>query len=360
MKKLILNIVPILFSSDKIAIGKLHLNKDQYREYAKKYSHTHAFRYVSETDEVQSIAIKPDTQPLGEEDTVTISDYLPLIARAIQQNIFYWLYGHLRIIRKNKKIIFWGQSDSALLLKQALQKLNLEYIPGLDVVLKYTVDCRIFQEGNDKSYLGLVIDLSTSNIIEIPADQLIVKGLNIIEKYVCKRTISDDENSQAKLDTLGQVSEVDNAILKLVDSEGITEIDAKDALLEPRTENLHEVLGIYYGNSSKQLINKVAELRYPVNTAKGKLDIIKTTVTNLKKRPIILGNNITLSIGDLLSETEEYFPAKITTGRPIIFFGPQGRNTGSVPDAGINEHGPYIVLLLKNYVNREDSVPCAA
>src|SRR3990167_4849602 len=109
---IILNIVPLQFSTNLIQIGRVKgIDKESYRQLRERHANTHAFRYDSQADEIQNIAIAPNTDPMGLGDLVSIPEYLPLIARAIQQNIFVWLTGSLRIIRKGKKIVFWGQAD---------------------------------------------------------------------------------------------------------------------------------------------------------------------------------------------------------------------------------------------------------
>ena len=133
MSSLTLNIVPIEFSADTVTIGRLRIDKSTYEDYRNKYSNTHAFRYDSASNEVHNIPIRPDIKPLGDEVIVRIIDYLPLLARGIQQSIFGWLSNNLRIIRKGKKIIFWGKQDTSLLLSQAARILRVPIIPNLEV-----------------------------------------------------------------------------------------------------------------------------------------------------------------------------------------------------------------------------------
>ncbi|HCB02231.1 MAG TPA: hypothetical protein DEP19_07595, partial [Anaerolineae bacterium] len=116
MTGLVLNIVPVEFNSEKVEIGKLSIKKESYRDFVKKHSDTHTFRYDADTDLVQTISIKPDEKPLGDISEVLVLEHLPLLARAIQNSIFSWLSNNLRINRKGKKIIFWGKQDSAQLL----------------------------------------------------------------------------------------------------------------------------------------------------------------------------------------------------------------------------------------------------
>jgi len=185
--------------------------------------------------------------------------------------------------------------------------------------------------------------LATSNIVDIPVSDLVNKGYNIIGKYVCRRTESDQFNPQGKLDVVGQVGDIDGNTLKLIDTEGITEIDSSLAFLEPRLESFHDVVNLYYGENAGRLMKQLSDLRQPINTAKEKLSLIKKTVDLLKNKAIVLGE-LNISFGNVLEQTDKRFPNKVITDRPNLLFGAQGRNSGSVPDLGITSHGPYMYL----------------
>lgn len=354
MAGLELNIVPVEFSSEKVNIGTLRIDKEAYGEIVSSNSETHAFRYDTEKDIVYNIPIRPNGIPLGEVAEVEILSALPLLARAIQSSIFGWLSNNLRITRKGKKVVFWGKQDSALLLSQAAKNLNLQVVENLEVLLKYEVDCRIFYYGDNKSYLGLVVDLATSNVIDIPVSILRAKGFNVIGKYVCKRTDSDQFNSQGRLEVVGQVSDIsDKGILKLIDSEIVAEIDESQAFLEPRQENLQDVINLYYGANAPSILKQLKGLRDPISTAKEKLALVKKTVELLRKKEIVLGN-VNILFGNMLEQTDKRFPNKILTARPKLLFGAQGRDNDSVPDLGITQHGPYM------YLHNERNTPVIA
>ena len=59
-------------------------------------------------------------------------------------------------------------------MNQAVLKVGEEPDPDkrLDVVLRYEIDCRMLQYDENKHYIGLVLDVATSNIIDIPVSEL--------------------------------------------------------------------------------------------------------------------------------------------------------------------------------------------
>ena len=340
-----LNIVPITFSAEKVIIGYLdYENEDTYSEIREQYWQTHAFRFDSRVQKIANIPIRPDVKPLGLTEEVNVNEHLLLIAKAIQHSILTWLASGLPIIRAGKKLIFWGQAESALLLTKAVTKNNLTPISGLEVAVRYDIDCRMFLDANDNPYLGLVMDVRTANIIDIPIEGLLTKNFPITGKYVCRRRDIDHAYLRPGLDLLGRVSQVKDELLFLTDFDDVTEVTTKEALLEPRWEYLQEVINTFYGSKAKQVLADLKNLRGPFTTAPGKLDQIKLTLKNLKKRTIVIGENLQVSLGDLLSELDPQFPAKINTERPTVLVGAQGRTTTQVPDLGIARHGPYLYM----------------
>src|SRR5574341_1298928 len=134
--KLILNIVPISFSVAKARIGWLpYENENAYSKLREQYWQTHAFRFDSRVQKIANIAIKSNTDPLGIIEEADVNEHFFLIAKAIQHSILIWLASGVPIIRAGKKLIFWGQAESARLLTKAVKKNNLEPISGLEVAI---------------------------------------------------------------------------------------------------------------------------------------------------------------------------------------------------------------------------------
>jgi Piwi domain len=342
---LVLNVVPVTFEAEKLIIGRMpNVSKDEYQKLQDAHWKTHSFRFDRRTDEILNVSIEPNAKPLGIVDEVNPQDHLLLIARAIQQNILVWLSSSLPILRGNKKLMFWGQADSALLLTRALEKIGAEKIKGLEVTLRYEIDCRMFQHDDEERYLGLVLDLSTSNIIELPVPELLHKGLMIDGRCVCRRQPLSQEYLQPKLELLGQVSAIKGTKLLLTETEGVNEISADDILLEPRLENLNDVIKLYYGPKADAVLSSLDSFRKPISTAAGKLARLKETLRGLKKRSIIIANNVTINLGNLLQSSDAKFPSRVKTERPNLLFGPQGRNHSPYPDPGVTSYGPYMYM----------------
>jgi len=182
---------------------------------------THSFRFDSRTNEIINIAIADNVSPLGEIEEVDIEDHLLLAARAVQRSILVWIAREVPILRGGKQLIFWGQADSALLLTRALAKVGQPVTPGLEVPLRYQIDCRIFKDPNGDSYVGLVADVQTTNVIDIPVLELMDHGVSIVGKYVCQRRDAHQAYLHPGLELLGRASLIRGEQLVLVDSVGM-------------------------------------------------------------------------------------------------------------------------------------------
>jgi len=345
MDEPVLNVVPITFDSDQIEVGRMSgVDKDGLAGLREKHWDTHAFRYDSRTDEVFNISLVANAQPLGQVGSVPIQEHLLLVARAIQQSILVWLSRKLPFLRSNKRLMFWGQTDNALLLTQAIRKARLEPIPGLEVALRYEIDCRMFGNNEEDLFLGLIIDLATSNILDIPISKLHRDGFLSVGRYVCAHREAEYEYMRPQLDLLGCVSRVDQDILWLTDTEGVTHVTADQAYLEPRQENLYSLIELYFAEKAPDVIDALAGFRNPISTATGKLARIRETLKHLKGRDLCIGNGVKILLGELLTPQNDRFPDQVTTGRPPLLFGAQGLRRHTIPDVGITTYGPYFYM----------------
>ena len=339
----ILNIVPITFNREEIGIGRLpNMEKDEYAKLRHDHWRTHVFRFDPRTQEILNVALVPNIDPLGIEDTVIINDHLLLLARAVQHQIMVWIAYRRPILSGGKKLIFWGQNKNAYLLNQAVLKVGENPDKRLDVVLRYEIDCRMLQYDENKHYIGLVLDVATSNIIDIPVSELQEFGLDIRRRYVCSRQQPDIDYLHPRLELMGRVGGIDGNTLLLTDSEGEVCIQAQEAFLEPRLENLHDVVQLYYDSKAPRILLELEKIRKPVGTALGKLAHLQETLKGIKQHNFTINNGVKISFGDLLNPSDGKYPSRITTRRPPLLFGAQGRNTQENPDSGIKMYGPYM------------------
>jgi len=342
-----LNIAPIVFSKERAIVGTLpYTDSEAYKQLRNKNWRTHAFRYDNVSDTIYNIPIVSGVSPLGEKREVAINEHLLLFARGVQRAILVWVASkNTRILQESKQLVFWGQTQQALLLTQAVQKVEETSVEGLEVAVKYEIDCRLFRKPDGTPYLGIVIDVATSNLIEIPASSLLERRFPLVGKFVCKRRDFEHDYLQPRLDILGRVQSIQGSKLILTDTEFAQEVEAKDALLEPRTENLEAVLKHIYKAKSNAILSDLKGKRTNLSTASGKRSLIRKTVETLNIGKLEVADGVLVSLEMPLKPQHNAFPEIISTDRPSLLFGAQGRSSSPYPDRGVTTYGPFMYML---------------
>jgi hypothetical protein len=348
-----MNVAPIRFSQEDFRIGRVdYEGEEHYENLRLRHEHTHVFRYDARDRKIANVTIVGGVDPLGVVERVPVDEHLLLLGKAVQRSILGWLSGRLTIIKRGKPLTFWGGANESKLLSRAVQdvafrgrKSDLRPDPRLEVAVRYAMDTRpMWPPGDDvRPYLGLLVDLRTSNVIDLSVAKLLKLGVEVTGRYVCRRREEDDDLVLPRLETIGMVSEIDGGRLLLTDTTGVDEADAEEVLLEPRAENLEGAVGALYGRYASDVVSRLKQLRGPYASAAGKRQKIQHTLEGLRKRHSVLldGGTLEATFGELLAQDSPSFPETIRTDRPGFLFGAQGRETGRYPDYGVRRFGPY-------------------
>ena len=351
---LALGIAPVRFSSDRARIGRLDretptLLSDLRRDHGR----THAFRFDARDGTIVNIGLAPDVTPLGRVEEIALDRHLLLLAEAIGHKLRQWLSGRRRIIRRFRPLVCLGSHDR--LLTKALRETGVPSPDDrLDVVAKWSFDLRLLSpaDPDERPYLGLLVDVGTSNVIDVPVSELIEKNIDLIGCYVGEPGESADRTGVARLRLLGRVKAVEDQTLLLDDvrSPSHTRVQAADVLLEPRRETLERLTRALHASVATKALARLARIRAPYLSGDGKLNKIKRMVEALNQssqssgeRPLglRLGGGLTLDFGQLLDQRNLRFPPLIETSRPSMLFGASGHDQHTQSDQGIKRYGPF-------------------
>lgn len=358
---IILNAAPLSFDRDTINIGYLpDEGKEAYAALREEYRDTHVFRFDRREGLIANVGVA-GAAPLGDTKAQRLDENLFLASRVIQSQIVSWLKGRYTVLRRRSPIIFWASAQRHQLLSRAVQdvaqKRNAEISPlsGLDVYVRFRLDTRLlYPKGNEPTpYLGLLIDLHTSNVMDVPVSELITRGLDPRGMYVGQRSKERDDFLLPRFETLGRVRDVRDGRLLLTDqkqgdgdSGGLAEqIEARSALVEPRSENLAAAIHTVYGRDARAIGDRLHTLRRSYATATGQLGHLVDTLGGLRDHVALNVGGATARVGDFLERGDGLFPLMISTSRPTCLFGPQGRKTGQHPDDGVSKYGPFQYML---------------
>ena len=356
-----LNAAPLSFVEDEIEIGFLP-DKGKEANDALRDAHkaTHVFRFDSRYSKIANVGLD-GAAPLGAVRTRPVNENLFLAGHVVQRQIVDRLSRRYTILRDLNPVIFWAAARRHRLFSRSVRDVakkgheDVETVDGLDVFVRFRLSTRLlYPRGNQPTpYLGLLLDIHTSNVIDIPVGDLIERGLDPRGMYVGQRGPQVDDVLLPELDVLGRVRGVDGDRLLLDDlrtpaEEGnspATSIPTATALVEPRGDNLEAVARTLYGRDTDAILQRLRTLRHSYATAPGQLDHIRTTFQGLRKSVALDVAGVGVSIGELLERGDALFPLRISTSRPTCYFGPQGRKTGKYPDAGVSNHGPFQYML---------------
>ena len=343
--KITFNLAPIAFSRSTVPIGWMaDVGKDAYKELRERHRQTHGFRFDGRTSRIANISLQSDVAPLGEvEEDAPISENLLLVGKAVQASILGWLRkNNRRVVSRSKPIVFLGSTQRTKLLTTALQNLNIQPISGLEVRTRFVMDTRMFVAPKEqKPLLGLLIDIRTSNVIDLPISDLAKRGLKLAGRYVCRRKeVTDDLVS--KLETLGAIGKIADGQVFLTDASGPDVVNADEVLLEPRQENLEAVIELLYGSRASRVVAELRRSRANVVNADQKLSQIKELLASLRdKHEVRFAGDVVATFDDFLTQPEPAFLDAISTDAPTLLFGGQGRNVATLPDEGLRKWGPY-------------------
>ena len=352
---LTLNIAPIVFSAETFRIGRLDPEKHgSIRELRRQHGKTHAFRFDSRDGMISDVALQPGDQPLGDVSEAKVAEHLLLLAEAIEHQLRNWLARSRMILRRYRPLVCLGSRDR--LLATALQELGIKSPDKrLDVVAKWSFDLRPIAstDPDDVPWLGLIADVGTSHVIDIPVSELIERGFDPANSYVGLLGDADDPVSASRLRLLGRVSNLDGDSLILDDvreDAASDRVAASDVFLEPRRENIEAVVRLLYPRIGGEALDKLRRIRAPYLSGERKLGKIRRTLEEMNKSlersggkslNLTLADGLCARFGPLLDQSSLRFPRMIETTRPGMLFGPSGHDQANQPDQGVQQYGPF-------------------
>ncbi len=354
---LTLNLAPLRFSAPNFAAGRLpYVDEAQYRALREGHRGTHAFRFDARENCLFNISLSRDSAALGEPCQLETQGHLLLLGKAVHQFLFSWLSKSRTIIRPSRPLQCWGNRKAAL-LSAAIKELGLEPRQGLDVLVRHSFDTRVLDApGNDAApFLALLLEVSTSNELDISADALLAAGMDPLGRYVCMRPEASEEGVLPRLETLGRVVGVADGQFQLNDFSGDEFVSTKSVVLEPRQENLEILVRLFYPQRAETILEGLKRRRAPYASAKGKFQAISSVHQGVAERLEQADfGGLQVRMSPLLQRGDTLFPHGISTARPGFLFGAQGRETSPYPDVGVKTHGPY------KYMQHERNEPLIA
>ena len=353
--QLTLGVAPVCLSDDRVRIGRIApKTQDLLRDIRRDHGRTHAFRFDARSETIVNIGVRPHIEPMGEVEEVDVGEHLLLLAEAIGNQLRHWVSGKRKILRRFRPLVCLGKHDR--LLKKALRDVGVQSSDGrLDVLAKWSFDLRLLSsaDASEPPYLGLLVDVGTSNVIDLPVSKLLDMKLDLVGCYIGAPGEEDDKRGISRIRLLGRVARVvDKTLLidDVRDGSNNTWVDAADVMVEARQETLEAVTHALYPSKADRALSELSRIRAPFLSGDGKLQRIRQMVNGLnesaralsdKSLNLRFGGGLSVEFGPLLVQSNHRFPRLIGTSRPPMLFGASGYNQHTQPDNGIRQHGPF-------------------
>lgn len=358
-KLLTLGIARVNFSVDRARIGRLDpVDHGPIAELRRQHRETHVFRFDSRDEKIRNIGLEPQIDPIGKVEEVELADHFYLFANAIEHRLRTWFSANRRILRPFRPLVCLGGRDR--LLTQALHEEGIvSPDTRLNVLAKWSFDFRVLASADpdDPPWLGLVTDVSTSNLIDIPVAELLAKGFDPSGCYVGVLGEGDDILGSSRLRLIGRVKKAHSKTLLLEDvrnDEQNQSVEAAEVFVEARRETLEAVTEVLYPSVASRAFQRLGSIRAPFISGSAKLAKIRHTVQELSKSctstadgslSLRFGDDLSADFGPLLDRSSSLFPRVIETSRPTMQFGASGHEQHTQPDLGIRRHGPFQYVL---------------
>ena len=354
-KRLTIGIAPVFFSGNRVRIGRLNPKDHGFiKDLRRQHGRTHAFRFDARDGKISNIGLRPGIEPMGKTEEVAVGAHLLLLSEAIEHQLRHWLSGSRKILRLYKPLICLGRRDR--LLTKALEQIGVKSPDTrLDVVAKWSFDIRLLASGDpdEPPSLGLIADVSTANVIDIPLSELLERNFDPVGCYVGMPGEVDDLISFSRIRLIGRLKGIEEGtlILEDVSSDADTDsVDSAEVFVEARRETLEAVTHALYPSIAGDALSKLRRIRAPYLGGDGKLQKIIRMVddlnrllrqTNSNSLSLVFGDDLGVEFGPLLDQSSPRFPRLVETNRPTMLFGASGHDQQTQPDLGIKQYGPF-------------------
>lgn len=337
-RKLVLNTSPIEIPDADIPVGRQEfVDSEHLRTLRHTYRDTHIFKRRG--DSLIDIPFTADARPLGKAETLKLADDFGICKGLILNAYLHYLAAQKREIVHYAPLDFIAEDD---LLRKSIPG-GLTCPDWLSVRLRYQIDVRIHQADAGVELPVLAVGLRTANVIDASVAILMNHGVDVVGRYVLKLFKSDDPRLRPYRRLVGKALEIRDRTLLLGDTrDELTSIDAEEAFLEPRSENLQECLKHLFSDQHKTIANRLSTQIIDANSGKTKLAKVQQVISFLAKQELELVPGICFRVGKqhVESDRRSAFPAVNQEKAPVYVFGPS-QKTDVWHNRGLENFGPY-------------------
>ena len=166
------------------------------------------------------------------------------------------------------------------------------------VVLNF--ETRTIENQDKSSTVYLACGVSTRNIIEASCADMLEANVPLVGRYVETRSSADDPRVESYLRLAGRVTDIRGSKLTLEDfGDGEPSIEAANAFLEPRPENMAWCVKQYTGSNADRVLDQADATAMQLLGGRDRLSLIGKTFDYLRNQTVELVPGAPLVLGPL-------------------------------------------------------------
>jgi hypothetical protein len=340
-RRLLLNVCPIKFDDAELSATVLPFESgDQLRNLRSQYRTSYLFR--RQDTRVIAIPLVLDPPCIGQQkESLSLYKNLWICADLVRNAYINYLSSIGRKVQAYDpvKFIADGVTNNLLNLGNAS---TAELPDWLSLRPLYEISARVVYLDGRSPFLACGLNVRTTRIIDVSCAELLDLRFDIGGLYVGERVARNDPRLAPKFRLVGSVREVDSDRVILLSDHRVDcdSIRATSAFLDPH-DAFEKCLTHFLGPRLNEVKAKVSERLVEIKSGPGRLKLIKAALKYLGGLSLELVPGSKFSLGEFLTESDDFFP-KVQEGfRPVYVFDPAGSQTDRWHDRGLEVYGPY-------------------
>ncbi|MFC7523136.1 Piwi domain-containing protein [Parapedobacter sp. GCM10030251] len=339
---LLLNTAPIIFDDVVIDLEKFPFNDERLEQLRNDCRYTHMIKRTG--DSILAVPLKKGLPPLGGiREQVDLKKDLSL-TRSLANHAFY-----RELFKRN----LWVSSITPLSYLITKKNLLEDCMPqgyslakGLGVFVKWEVEFRVIDPLEKAPFVSITINISTSTRISLTCQQLMTKGVSILNQYVGKPYYGRNPELKPRFSTVGRVVNVNtDGMLELEDLRpGELELaDPTEMYLEPREDHLDNCIRVIYGSDASQILSNIDTKLAQYHVGNKKFEKLQRGLASYQTFKLSLVDGVPFQIGNFL-DNDKAKTNHIKTykaEKPIFVFSPGAAKVSTWNDGGLQQYGPY-------------------
>lgn len=343
----LLNVAPVAVNvGGQITVERLPFTPESLKELHLRASETHVVR--RDADSILCVPMKKGSPTLGGvPELIDLGGNPYLAATLVRHALLAYLNKIGRSVLHVRPLTFLADGKGDDYLGSALPP-NTPNPGFLRVSPVFELDVRVITPEDQQPYVALTLNARVSRRILVSCAELIARGIDVRGVYVKRVAEIGDTRLAPKLETVGQVEEVNGDTLRLADHrEGTPTIASREAYPQSRADFFDRCVTALFPKQASRILAQVEQAMANFRQGRQSLNRLISARAHLAEQQLVLPQGVTCKINPFLctasSNASFPFPKLHRADSPVYVFDPANTSQRCEwpPDSGLNRFGPY-------------------